>query len=98
MFPELWRRERLEPHKPQALLLAAFDGAADTRIDISSTLELKLRALRAHASQLSGDFESFVRSMARGAAKGQRFRYAETFRLVRLEEPPPPRRTARQRT
>src|SRR5439155_766994 len=95
MFPELWRRERLEPHKPKALMLAAFNEAADTVVDITATMDLKLRALRAHASQVSGEFEGFVREWARRSARWTSYRYAESYQLIKLEEPPgvPPRRT-----
>jgi LmbE family N-acetylglucosaminyl deacetylase len=97
MFPELWRKERLAPHKPKALLLNAFDEKADTIIDISSTIEVKLRALRAHRSQLDADVDDFVRGFGRQIGKRKRYRYAESFRLVPLEERPSRRRRRIQR-
>ena len=98
MFPELWRRERLEPHKPKALILAAFMQGADTHIDISGTMDLKLRALRAHASQVGTDFEGFVRDFARRSGKQAGHRYAESYKLIKLDEPPAARRRSRART
>ena len=100
MFPELWSKERLEPHKPKALLLAAFTEGADVRIDITKTMELKLRALRAHASQVGdGDFEGFVRDFGRRIGRRAGYPYAESYRLVKIDERPRPRRPgARRRT
>src|SRR6266571_2430147 len=46
MFPELWKDEHLEPHKPKLLLLQAF-GPDRTVIDISAVIEVKIRALLA---------------------------------------------------
>ena len=87
MFPELWRKEHLEPHKPKALLLNAFDETADTIVDITATLAVKLRALRAHRSQIEPGFEDFVRGFGRQIGKRRRYRYAEAFRLIPLERP-----------
>ncbi|HYY55670.1 MAG TPA: PIG-L deacetylase family protein [Candidatus Dormibacteraeota bacterium] len=98
MFPELWTKERLEPHKPRALLLAAFNERADTIIDISPTLELKLKALRAHASQVGDGFDDFVRDFGRRIGKTRGYRYGESYQLLKLDETQPPRRRARRRT
>src|SRR5437870_13430235 len=49
MFPELWRDERLEPHKPKALFLTSF-GASDAVIDVTAVIDLKIAAIRAHPS------------------------------------------------
>src|ERR671937_402929 len=84
MFPELWSKERLEPYKPKALMLAAFMEGADTIVDISTTMELKLKALRAHASQLGdGDFEAFVRDFGRQIGKRPGYRYGASYRLIK---------------
>jgi LmbE family N-acetylglucosaminyl deacetylase len=88
MFPELWVKERLEPHKPKAIMLATFTESADTRVDISATMELKLKALRAHASQFGGDFESFVRDFGRRIGKRAGYRYAESYTFLKLDVTP----------
>ena len=63
-FPEQIE-EGLEPHRVRQILVASsFD--ADTWIDISETLELKLEALRQHVSQWDGrrDLEAVIRGWA----------------------------------
>ena len=86
MFPELWRDEKLEPHKPKILMLDAF-GADATVIDISDTLDIKIKALLAHTSQLWPGAEQLVRDFAKRAGKRGGYRAGETFRILRLEEP-----------
>jgi hypothetical protein len=55
----------LEPHRVRQILVAASQNA-DTWIDISETLELKLDALRQHVSQWDGrrDLEAVIRGWA----------------------------------
>ena len=95
MFPELWRDEHLEPHKPKLLLLQAF-AQGGTVIDISDVLEVKIKALLAHTSQLWPGAEALVRDFAKRAGKPAGYKAGETFRLIHLErdvesESPPPR-------
>src|SRR3989454_8554571 len=59
MFPELWRDEQLEPHKPKALFLLSFDEKG-TAVDISDVLEIKIKALLAHSSQLWPGAEDMI--------------------------------------
>ncbi len=105
MFPELWTEERLEPHKPKALFLQAFVEGADTTIDITRTIDVKLEALRAHRSQFDdvARFERFARELSARIGKPAGYRYAEAFKLIRLGEPPaeplakrPPARRSRR--
>ena len=94
MFPELWRDEHLEPHKPTLLFLQSFD-AGGTVIDISGTLETKVKALRLHASQLGPDAEELVRDFASRIGKSAGYRAGESFRVVWLDgRPEPVRRRA----
>ena len=92
MFPELWTEERLEPHKPKALFLVNPTDA-DVFIDITDVMDLKVKALEAHASQI-GDWPvgDFIRERNReiGAEARKRglegpFEYAEAYQLFRLE-------------
>lgn len=84
-FPDLLT-EGLAPHKVGQVY---FIGPPEpnTWIDISSTIERKIAALRAHTSQVkdADGIEAFVREWARGLGKPRRLAYAETFR--RLEIP-----------
>src|SRR5438128_5378264 len=49
MLPELWQKERLEPHKPKALFLMAF-GNPGTIVDVSDVVEINLTALHTYRS------------------------------------------------
>ncbi len=85
MFPELWRDEGLAPFKPKALLLVNSDPA-DVYVDISETMETKIKALECHVCQV-GEWPvaEFIRerNRQRGAERG--LPYAEAFKLFRLE-------------
>lgn len=87
MFPELWLEEHLEPHKPRALFLQAF-AEGGTVIDISEVLEIKVRALRAHRSQLGEAEERMIRELARRAGEPAGYAAGESFRIVRLDRAP----------
>ena len=84
-FMELWRDEGLEPHKTGTVL---FWGAEleDTCFDIEQFLDVKIRAVMAHQSQMSGrtpeEVAGFVKERAREAAGEQGYTYGETFRKV----------------
>lgn len=94
MFPELWRDEHLEPHKPALLLLQSF-GAGGTIVDITDTLETKVKALLLHRSQLWPGAEELVRDFAARIGKAGGYRAGESFRVVRLERPAEPPKASR---
>lgn len=79
MLPELWQKERLEPHKPKALFLMAF-GAPDTIVDVSEVVDVKIKALLAHRSQIDADSVDFIKSWMKEAGKKKRYAYAEDSR------------------
>ena len=93
MFPELWKEEGLEPFKPKALFVMSWD-AGDVFVDITDAVELKIKALEAHVSQLPSDWQvgDFIRERNKQIAesakeKGQSAgEFAESFKLFRLEE------------
>jgi LmbE family N-acetylglucosaminyl deacetylase len=89
MFPELWKDEHLEPHKPKALFLSSF-GEDATVVDISGVLDIKIKALLAHRSQLFPGAEAMVRGWAKEIGKRQGYKAGEAFRVLRLERPPAP--------
>ena len=88
-FPELLA-EGLEPHKVPHVYLYATDKP-NTWIDITDTLDLRIEALMAHASQLGGhDMTEMMKEWARGTAKSNPNResateYMEAFRYIRLD-------------
>lgn len=92
MFPELWKEEGLEPFKPKALFVMSF-SEAEVFIDITDVMELKVKALEAHVSQISewpvGEFirERNKQIAANAKEKGQAAgEFAESFKLFRLME------------
>jgi LmbE family N-acetylglucosaminyl deacetylase len=57
----------------------------DVFINIESTIDLKVAALRAHKSQLKDwDPEPMIREWASAIAKGKEMQYAEGFKVVTL--------------
>lgn len=93
MFPELWTEEGLEPHKPDALFVVAFQDP-DAFVDITDTIDLKVKALEAHASQVGewpvGEFirerNKQIAAVAKEKGFEGPFEYAESYKLFRLEE------------
>ncbi|HEX9235057.1 MAG TPA: PIG-L family deacetylase, partial [Actinomycetota bacterium] len=83
-FPELLD-EGHEPFEIRNLWISAYDSDADTYVDITTTIEAKIEALRRHTSQIhEWPVEDWIRSRAkeRGAEAGME--YAEAYRTFRL--------------
>jgi len=83
MFPELLD-EGFEPFEVPNLWLASNEP--DTYVDISDTIDVKLKALAQHVSQGGPDAEPWVRERAQlmGEQAGQAF--AEAFKAFRFVE------------
>lgn len=84
-FPQLLHAG-LEPHKTPHLLLARFEAAqTNFGLDITDTMEQKLQALAAHASQFPEKeaVSAQLRQLAAEAGEQYGGRYAEAF--VRLD-------------
>jgi LmbE family N-acetylglucosaminyl deacetylase len=83
-YPDLLE-DGLEPHKVREAL---FWGADDINYpsDISETFDLKLKALKCHASQVKelgiADLEDWLRERCRQMAEGSDFDLAEAFHRV----------------
>ena len=85
-FPELLD-EGFEPFEIPNLWIPAYEGDADTFVDIADTVEVKIEALRCHKSQIHDwPVDEWIRRRAkeRGAPRG--LEYAESFRTFRLQE------------
>lgn len=82
-FPELLA-DGLEPYKVPELYISAW-RTANHWVDIEETIDLKIRALKKHRSQL-GDWEpdEMIRDWARASGAGQLIEYAEAYRLLKL--------------
>ncbi|MBI3624580.1 MAG: PIG-L family deacetylase [Candidatus Rokubacteria bacterium] len=81
-FPELLA-QGLEPHKVREVYLMWWENP-EVIVDITNTMDLKLKALTCHASQM-GDWasvEARVRERAAEAGKARGFAYAETFNRI----------------
>lgn len=82
LFEEL-ADEGITPHKVRKVYVTF--GESDTYVNISRTIDLKIAALKKHASQMKEwDPEPMVREWAAEAAKGKEMAYAESFRVVTL--------------
>lgn len=85
-FPELYNNG-LEPHKVKTVLLTNFEHH-DYCVDISSTIEHKLEALAAHASQM-GDIagvQQRMRQQAQRLGEAAGYDYAECFVRIDIGE------------
>jgi LmbE family N-acetylglucosaminyl deacetylase len=83
IFPELLA-EGLEPHQVKEVYLASDAAHVNTYIDISSTLERKIDALRCHKSQIDPGDGQWVREWAAETGKARELAYAEAFRVMKL--------------
>jgi len=84
IFPELLE-EGLAPHHVREVWLYGSDKA-DTFIDITAVMALKIRALREHKSQMgSWDPTPFIEGWAREQGRRRRLRFAEAFRRMVLQ-------------
>ncbi|MDY6908536.1 MAG: PIG-L deacetylase family protein [Thermodesulfobacteriota bacterium] len=85
-YPDLLE-EGLEPHKVREVLLWASQDV-NHRVDITSTFETKLAALRCHESQVRElpwpDLESWLRDRCRAMARGETYELAEAFHRVEI--------------
>jgi LmbE family N-acetylglucosaminyl deacetylase len=82
-FPELL--PDYEPHRVREVLLMQWDDP-QLVVDVTETIDLKLKALACHVSQL-GDFarvEARVRERGAELGKPKRYAYAETFDRILL--------------
>ena len=84
IFTELLT-EGLEPHKVKEVLISGADPA-DTWIDVTETIETKVAALRAHASQVGpGEWvDAMLREWGERDGKRVGVRYAEAYRRMIL--------------
>jgi len=90
LFEEL-AEEGLSAHKVYKVFVIAWDrGENYTYVDISSTIDLKIAALKAHKSQM-GDWDptESVKAWAAERAKGLEIDYAEAFRVITFEDAAP---------
>lgn len=86
LFEEL-AAEGFKAHKPRKVYVMNWGegGKETTFINIGDVLDLKIAALRQHASQMGEwDPEPMVKQWGAEAAKGKEMAYAESYRVVTL--------------
>lgn len=85
-YPDLLE-EGLEPHKVKEILFWASEDI-NYRVDITTTFELKLAALRCHESQVKElpftDLDGWIGKRCRSMAADQSFELAEAYHRVEV--------------
>jgi LmbE family N-acetylglucosaminyl deacetylase len=75
----------LEPHKTGTILFWGSEQA-DTSIDISESMDAKIKAVSAHTSQMDGrspqEIKEFVKQRAQPSEGGSGNEYVEEFRKL----------------
>lgn len=83
LFEEL-EEEGLSAHKPRKVYVTGWNQS-DLFVNIESTIDLKIMALRAHKSQMKDwDPEPRIKEWAAERGQGKEMAYAEGFRVVTL--------------
>jgi len=81
-------KEGLEPHAVKEVWIPYWTGG-DFLVDITSTLDRKIKALHKHRSQVAKpgqewDFEKFMRKRHADVGKKGGFRYGESFKRIKV--------------
>lgn len=83
IFPELVLEEGLEPWRGLEEIWLMGPGAGPMVVDVSTTIDRKIEALRAHHSQVgSWDVETSVRRHLAELGARHGYTYAEAFRVL----------------
>ncbi|MEP7055977.1 MAG: PIG-L family deacetylase [Actinomycetota bacterium] len=83
IFPELIIDEGLQPWRELEETWLMGPGGGSTVVDVTTTVDRKLEALRAHASQVGDrDVEKFMRERMSELGGVHGFEYAESFRVI----------------
>lgn len=87
LYPEL-EVEGLTPHKVNFVYISNPTQEANYYVDISDTIDYKIKALRAHKSQLGDwDPEKPIKEWNQETGRQVGFQYAERFLRITLKEP-----------
>jgi LmbE family N-acetylglucosaminyl deacetylase len=74
-----------EPHEVKRFYIHGTDKV-NTWVDITDTLELKVKALQQHVSQVDpNEVEKWMHEWAEEEAKGQEMKYAEAYKVMILK-------------
>ena len=84
-FKELLKDEGLQPHKAAQILFWATDDP-DMFVDITETIDIKIKSILCHESQISKSRDrevgESVKKRAKEAAADSGYQYAEAFRAL----------------
>ena len=79
-------KEGFEPHEVKRLYVHGTDKP-DTWVDISATIDTKVKALQQHVSQVPVDeVEKWMKDWAKEDAKDKEFEYAESYRVMIMKK------------
>ena len=81
IFPELLA-EDLEPWQGLEEIWVMGPGGGSTVVDITSGIDRKIEALRAHVSQIDWDVDTYVRARLAEQGELHGYAYAESFRVI----------------
>ena len=73
----------VKPHKVKAVYMINIDEG-DNFFDISETIDLKIKALKAHKSQVSARHIEMIKGWAKETGRKVNFKYAEAFKKIEL--------------
>jgi LmbE family N-acetylglucosaminyl deacetylase len=88
IFPELLE-EGYEPHQVKEVYISGATSDSNVFVDISTTIDRKIEALRCHKSQLDPGDGKWIRDWAAETGKQAELAYAEAFRVMKLVSDPP---------
>lgn len=84
LFEDL-EAEGLKAHKVRKVYISGWQQTG-LFVNIDDTIEIKIKALRAHVSQMNGqDPAEGIKEWAAASAAGKEMGYAESFRVITLE-------------
>jgi LmbE family N-acetylglucosaminyl deacetylase len=85
LFEEIEHEDGYKAHKVRKVLANVWSGQADFYVNIESTIDVKISALKEHKSQMGEwDPSDSVRQWAADNAKGKEMQFAEAYRVVTL--------------
>ena len=85
LFEEIEQVDGYKAHKMRKVYVTSW-GDSTAYVNIDDTIEVKIEALRAHKSQMGEwDPAEEIRKWAAERAKGKEMAYAESYRVVTLE-------------
>jgi LmbE family N-acetylglucosaminyl deacetylase len=80
---EEFGKEGLKPHSVKAIYLISYGPDSNEIVDISSTIDLKMEAIKQHKSQMLSKNGEFLKKMNAMVGKKFKYKYAESF--VKIE-------------